>query len=213
MLIRYYMTPNPVTIHADVLVPEAKQLLDTHHFRHLPVVDDNDSLVGIITDRDIRSAYPSTLLSEPERNVVYDRVKASKVSSIMSTDFISLRYDSTLDDAVLLFTKRNVGALPVCRNDKVVGIISQTDVMKSLGRLFGLGEKGSVLLSIEAKETTPPLSNLVQILEEHDVPFTRLLKTEGSGSEPAMIYLRVNTFKLPSVHRLVAEAGFSLHLS
>ena len=213
MFIHYYMTPSPVTIQAHMYIAEARDLLGHKHFRHLPVVDNDGRLQGMITDRDLRSADPSTVLNADERQRILDRVQKTRVKAIMSTDYLSLKTVSTLDDALLLFEKKPVGALPVLDSaGKVVGIFSLDDLTRAYRSLFGLGEKGSVLIAIENQTDSPSLSRLVQVLEEHNVLFTRLVCSDGKGKEPAMIYLRINTCNIPAVHRAVEKAGFIVHV-
>lgn len=212
MYVQYYMTASPVTIGPDKNIEEARQLLENYHFRHLPVVDEFGSLLGMVTDRDLRSAYPSSVLDSSERQEILDRVRSTPVADIMSSDNVFLSPQSTLDDALLLFEKRSVGALPVVNiNMLVVGILSFNDLLKAWRSLFGLGEKGSALVAIESAENSPPLGRLVDVLEEFAVPFTRLVRTDGSGREPAMLYLRINTFNIRAVHKAIEKAGFSVH--
>ncbi len=212
MYIRYYMTTTPLTVEPNKSIEEAKLLLTSYHFRHLPVVDESGNLLGMVTDRDLRSAYPSTVLDDKDREEVLAKVRGKKVSEIMSTNNVVLNPFSTLDDALLLFEKRTIGALPVVNNSGlVVGIFSFNDLMKAWRSLFGLGEKGSVLIAIEADDQSLSLSRLVRVLEEHQVSFTRLVRTEGSQGEPAMVYLRINTFNLRAVNRVIVDAGFKMH--
>jgi len=212
MYVRYYMTPSPVTIGPGKTIEDARQLLESHHFRHLPVVDEFGSLLGMVTDRDLRSAFPSSVLTEDERQQMLARIQQTPVSDIMSSDNAVLSQSSTLDDALLIFEKRAVGALPVInRNRLVVGILSSNDLLKAWRSLFGLGEKGSVLIAIELSSEVRFLSRLVALLEELDVPFTRLVRTDGSGREPAMLYLRINTYNIRAVHKVIEKAGFKLH--
>lgn len=211
MYVRYYMTTSPITVAPDKSIDEAKTLLDSHRFRHLPVVDEAGRLLGMVTDRDIRSAFPSTMLAAEERQEILNRVRRIPVGDIMSANNMVLTTNSTLDDALLLFEKKSVGALPVLdETGRVQGILSFNDLLKALRSLFGLGEKGSALLAIEAGGQRS-LSTLVQVLEELNVPFTRLVRTDGTGREPAMIYLRLNTFNLRAVHKAVEKAGFTVH--
>jgi len=207
------MTKSPVTIGPEKSIEEAQQLLENYHFRHLPVVDEFGSLLGMVTDRDLRSAYPSSVLEEEDRQKVMERILEKPVKDIMSTNNVVLSPLSTLDDALLLFEKRTIGALPVVNNNRlVVGILSFNDLMKAWRSLFGLGEKGSVMVAIEADEKSRSLSRLVKVLEEQNVLFTRLIRTGGAAGEPAMIYLRLNTYNVRAVHRAIAEAGFKLHI-
>ena len=212
MYVRYYMTRSPITVASELSIAEAKALLESHHFRHLPVVDQEGRLLGMVTDRDIRSAFPSSMQTAADQQPVMERVGRIPVGDIMSANNVVLTTASTLDDALLLFEKRHVGALPVLEESgRVAGILSFNDLLKAWRSLFGLGEKGSVLLTIEAGPLLPSLSALVQVLEELDVPFTRLIRTDASGPVPAMIYLRLNTFNLRAVHKAVEKAGFTVH--
>lgn len=213
MFIHYYMTPKPVTISPDLPVFAAVELLSEHKFRHLPVVDQEKRLIGMITDRDLRSACPSSVLKGDERFHVQQLVRSTKVRSIMSTTFVTLQPLSTLDDALLLLKSRTVGALPVLDDQRrVVGIFSLSDLMTAYRRLFGLGEKGSALVAIEDSDEPRTMSRLVQILEDNKIIFTRLIRTDGWGKEPAMLYLRINTMNIRIVHRLVEDAGFTVHV-
>ena len=223
MYIARYMIKEPVTVTPDMLLPEARRLLNENHFRHLPVVDREGQLVGMISDRDLRSAYPSSMLSESERLQVYERVKRAVVADIMSVDCVGLTPESTLDDALLLFDRDRMGALPVLDDGRVVGIFSSRDLLAAYKELFGVGEKGSVLLAIEDDGQGRPnaagamdggsgdgrkglMTRIVTLLEQHDIPFTRLLRIydEENGNR---IYLRLNTFKIAQVVNLLREAG------
>ncbi|HHO49233.1 MAG TPA: CBS domain-containing protein [Desulfobacteraceae bacterium] len=212
MYVRYYMTSSPLTIGPRKTIEEARQLLQNYNFRHLPVVDESGCLLGMVTDRDLRSAYPSSVLKEDDRRHILARIQETPVSSIMSSDNAVLNEFSTLDDALLIFEKRSVGALPVIDgNGKVVGIFSSNDLLKAWRSLFGLGEKGSALITIEMQSDVRFLSRLVALLEELDVPFTRLVRTDGSGREPAMLYLRINTYNIRAVRKVIEKAGFKVH--
>ncbi len=212
MFVHYYMTADPLTIQPDMTVVEAYTLLQDREFRHLPVVDGDGVLQGMLTDRDLRSACPSSILEGEQRQKIVDQVKGTPVRAIMSTEFVSLQATSTLDDALLRFTSRSIGALPVVDSKgRVVGIFSLNDMMASWRSLFGLGEKGSMLVAIRDTGQANSLSRLVQALEEAKIDFTRLVRSGGAGGrEPASIYLRVSTFNLSSVHRVVERAGFTV---
>ena len=212
MFVHYYMTLEPLTIFQEVPVTEAYEILQEHHFRHLPVVDNAGVLRGMVTDRDLRSACPSSILTGADRQEIIDKVSGTPVSTIMSDKFVSLQVVSTLDDALLLFTSRSIGALPVVDSGgRVVGIFSLNDMMAAYRSLFGLGEKGSMLVAIRDTGEADLLRRLVQALEEKSIEFTRLVRSRGQeGREPSAVYLRVNTFNLTSVHKVIENVGLSL---
>jgi len=200
------MIREPLTATPDMSLPEARRLLNENHFRHLPVVDGQGQLVGMITDRDLRSAYPSSMLSESERLLVYKRVEKTMVVDIMSTECIALTPESTLDDALLLFDREGVGALPVLEDGHLVGIFSSRDLLTAYKELFGVGEKGSVLLGIDDDGQSGLMTRIVTLLELHNIPFTRLLRIHDA-EHGNRIYLRLNTCKIASVIVLLREAG------
>ena len=211
MYVRYYMATSLISVNPETSVGAASELLEKHDIRHLPVVDKEMKLVGMVTDRDIRSASPSSIVDGEDQREKLDRVQKTPVSDIMSTKTLVLRTVSTLDDAMLFFEKRTVGALPVLDEmGKVVGILSFNDMMKAWKSFVGLGEKGSFLVALKVESPDQSLTPLVHALEEINVPFTRLIRTDGTGKEPAMIYLKVKTYNIISVHSAIEKAGFKV---
>jgi len=209
MYISRHMTSDPITVSPDMLLPEARSLLNDYHFRHLPVVDRQGMLVGMLTDRDLRSAYPSSVISDSERRLVYERVEKTTVSEIMSTDCVSVGTDSTLDDALFLFDRDQLGALPVLNDGRVIGIFSNRDLNAAYKSLFGVGEKGAVLIGLQDDGSPNIMTRVVTLLEKENIPFTRVLRIHNK-SEGDTIYLRVNTFKIAAVLDLLEEGGFAI---
>ncbi len=209
MYILRHMTPDPITVAPEMLLPEARTLLNEYHFRHLPVVDPQGKLLGILTDRDLRSAYPSSVLTDSERHLVYERVQETTVSEIMSTDCVTLGTDSTLDDALFLFDRDKLGALPVLDGERVVGIFSIRDLNAAYRILFGVGEKGAVLIGIVDDGSDDIMTRLVIFLEKEKIPFTRLLRIYDKQAGNT-IYVRINTFKIAAVLDLLEENGFTV---
>jgi acetoin utilization protein AcuB len=213
MFIYEHMTPKPVTVTPDQTVAEAIDILQQYNIRHLPVVDDQGVLRGVLSDRDLRSARPSTVAQSKERGSVEEKVNNTPIAVLMSRDCLFLTPNATLDDALLLFQSRKIGALPVVNEEeKVVGVFTTADLMNAYRDLFGLGAKGSVLVSIEDAGDPQALSKLVRIMEEKQVQFTRLVRVEGSDKRKAMIYLRINTYNIRSVYKALEAEGFTVHV-
>lgn len=213
MFIHEHMTPKPVTVTPDQTVAEAIDILQQYNIRHLPVVDDQGVLRGVLSDRDLRSARPSTVAQSKERGTVEEQVNNTPIAVLMSRDCLFLTPNATLDDALLLFQSRKIGALPVVNEEeKVVGVFTTADLMNAYRDLFGLGAKGSVLVSIEDAGDPQALSKLVRIMEEKQVQFTRLVRVEGSDKRKAMIYLRINTYNIRSVYKALEAEGFTVHV-
>lgn len=210
MFISDYMTADPLTIPAEMTLTEARRLLTDHHFRHLPVVDGDNKLLGVISDRDLRSAYPASIQSLEEQERVMEQVRNTTVGEIMSQNCSCLGLDSTLDDALMVFDRDMVGALPVVtEDDVVVGIFSMRDLTAAYKKLFGVAEKGSTLIAVLDDGKSNSLSRIVTLLEENQIQCTRLIKiAQQAGYD--RIYLRVNTYKVSNVHKLIQDHGFTL---
>ena len=213
MFITQHMTRNPVTVSPETLLPAVREILKSGKFRHLPVVDGENHLVGIVTDRDLRSASPSSVLSEERIKACLSELDQTPVSAIMSRAFFTLNPISTLDDALILLDREKIGALPVVDEEqRVICMFSMRDLMAAYRRLFGLGERGSAMIVVEHDGKRKPLSRIAKVLEEHNIRFTRLLRTEAEEGAAERIYLRVNTYNISAVHQALDEAGFSVVL-
>lgn len=210
MYIANYMK-KPVTVRAETTIAEVKETMATRHFRHLPVVDDNGRLLGMVTDRDVRSAYPSSVATGKQNKDEVLKISQSPVCEIMTWDVVFLAPYATLDDALILLDRQKVGALPVVDDGrKVVGIFSVHDLIRAYTTLFGLGERGSALVGVKADGKPRPLTRIVHVLEEHNIHFNRVVrkKSDAPGVNGETITIRVNTMNLRAVHQALEEAGF-----
>ncbi len=127
-LVRDWMSSDVITIRPETTLPEAHQIMTTEEIRRLPVVDDHDRLVGIITIGDIRSAEPSpaTSLSIWEMNYLLSSLKIEK---IMTRHPRTISADTTLAEAARTMLEYRVSGLPVVDEGMhVVGIITESDI-------------------------------------------------------------------------------------
>lgn len=211
MFIADYMTADPLTISADTLVSAARRLLDDNHFRHLPVVDEQRKLIGVVSDRDLRSAYPSTILDEETAEEVFKKVEHTPVAKIMSSNCSCVSIEATLDDALLVFDRDKVGALPVVTEDDVViGIFSMRDLTAAYKKLFGSAESGSSLIAVlDETKSHNSLSRIANLLEENEVQCSRLIKIGQQGGFDR-IYMRIDSFKVGNVYKHLQDSGFTL---
>jgi CBS domain-containing protein len=121
------MTKNPLVMTPAETIGQADELMTENRIRQLPVVDQG-ALLGIITDRDIRSFLAQSALVEPE-----ERTKAlrTKVSEIMTTEPVTLAPDDELHEAVELLIEEKIGGVPVVDEaEGLVGIITYIDVLR-----------------------------------------------------------------------------------
>ncbi|MEW6520545.1 MAG: CBS domain-containing protein [Thermodesulfobacteriota bacterium] len=211
MYIARHMTSPAVTVSPDTLLPAVREIMNTRKFRHLPVVDEEQRLIGMITDRDLRSAYPSSLLPEDKRLAILENVARTEVRSIMSRNIIAITPLSTLDDGLYFLSKEKIGMLPVVDEEqRVIGVFSVQDLMAAYKKLYGIGERGSALIAVEDDGRPKPLTRIVRVLEEREIRFSRLTRVQGEDGGRKIIYLRVHTFNIGMVHKALKEIGMTV---
>ncbi|MGH7828820.1 MAG: CBS domain-containing protein [Candidatus Binatia bacterium] len=105
----------------------ARRIMSKHRINQLPVLD-ADKLVGIVTDRDIRDAYPTSILIGHAKEI--DKFADSyTVEVVMAFNVLTVRPETPLANAVKLLRRHRIGSLPVVKNRKLVGIITRSDVL------------------------------------------------------------------------------------
>ena len=127
--VKHWMTPNPHTCHHEDSLADARDLMAEHHCRRLPVVDDKDHLIGIVSFGDLRQAAPSTVTTLSLFEINYFWAKLP-VSDAMTADPVTVAPDSSIDVACRLMLDYRIGGLPVVVERKVVGIFTTTDVLQ-----------------------------------------------------------------------------------
>ncbi len=123
-----------VTIPEDALVGETVELMKAKKIRHLPVVDGNGRLVGIVTDRDLRQMIfdPSIQERLGEAAAV---LKTRTVREVMTWGVVTVRPENGIGQAARLMYEQKIGALPVVDQGRVVGILTERDVLRAFERL------------------------------------------------------------------------------
>lgn len=139
MLVKHRMTPKPFTVTTDTSLKEALELLERHTFRHLPVVDAEGKLVGIVTNRSLLLSSPTsaTTLSVFEVDYILSH---TQIGQVMSSPAIAVEPDLPLEEAARMMIDNHIGCLPVVEGEKLVGIISDTDIFRVFVEGLGGGQ-------------------------------------------------------------------------
>jgi len=139
MYVGWNMNTNLLTITPETSLFKARELMDAHKISHLPVTDGKASLLGIVTDRDLKEAWasPATTLSAYELTYVLQKLN---VGNIMTRKVITANRDMTIERAARIMQQHKIGALPVVEHGKLVGIITITDLMDVLLMALGMSE-------------------------------------------------------------------------
>ena len=201
---------NPVTIGPEASFYEARALIHDKGIRHLPVVDKNNQLLGIVTDRDIREAGPSdaTLLSVQELHYLLGKLK---VSSFMTAKekLITITPDTLIEEAVQLMQNHKIGCLPVLEGDKLYGIFTETDALAHLVDIFGFKEKGTRLtIALEDKPGT--MLEVLEVMKKHNINIISVVTPSFMVEGKRIAALRIRTEDYQKIVKDLEGKGFEV---
>ncbi len=146
MFVSRSMTRKVITVDPETKIFDAQELMQANNIRHLPVIEKDDKLVGIVTDRDIRSALPYSFFKKSLDELEKEKISTLRAKDIMSKKPITISPSYTIQDALIMIQESNVGALPVVDDKgKITGIISVMDLLRAFINVLGIGEPGTLL--------------------------------------------------------------------
>jgi acetoin utilization protein AcuB len=141
MLVKDRMTPDPICGHPEMPVTEAQALMREKNIRHLPIVDEENKLVGLITQRSLSRALPSDVSSFSRFEISYILARI-KVRDVMARDVITIDGETAIEEAARIMADRRIGCLPVMRGGELVGIITDNDLFTIMVDLLGARRPG-----------------------------------------------------------------------
>ncbi|HHX87602.1 MAG TPA: CBS domain-containing protein [Firmicutes bacterium] len=206
MLVRDYMSLNPITVGPQDSVGYALQLMKEHSIRRLPVVS-KGQIVGIVTRQDLLRASPSsaTSLSVWEINYLFPKVK---ISEVMTRQVITISPEAVLEKAALVMRENSVSALPVLENNRLVAIITESDIFKALIDIFAFDCPG-VRLTLAVEDEVGVLHNITEIISSLGINIITLA-ARRLDSNRVNIMLRLQENDISSVSKLLAEKGYQV---
>jgi acetoin utilization protein AcuB len=162
LFVRDFMLVSPVTVNMDSSVAEALNIMESRKIRQLPVVS-GEKLVGMVTEKQILKVSPSPASS---LNVFETRyfLEELKVSEIMSGFPLALTPDTTIEEAAVYLREHKLGSVPVLEEDRLVGIISITNIFDAMVKCREYDLKGTILV-LEAVDRPHLLADVHQLLE------------------------------------------------
>ena len=135
MLVMERMTRSPMTIIGETTVDQALEIMEQRGLHHLPVLSAEGDLVGIVSEKDLLRATCD-----------------DQVEQVMTRKVISVTEYTAMEEAARIMSDHKIGCLPVLRDDKLIGIITETDLFKIFLELLGAREKGVRLTMLIPEE-------------------------------------------------------------
>lgn len=211
MRIKDVMTRNPVTADSETLVLDAQKLMKENNIRRLPVVD-KGKLVGIVTKHDLLEAAPSpaTSLSVFELNYLLAKMK---VKEIMKKNPVTITPDTPFEEALRLGQEKKIGAFPVVENGKLVGITTESDIIRFVTRVLGIKEEGSRITIEGLGGKLGDLEKIVSVANQHHTVILSMMSLSRPEKKDWMIVLRLKTNDPDPLVKDFKKAGFNVTFS
>ena len=205
------MTKNPITVDSETLVIDAQKIMKENNIRRLPVVD-KGKLLGIITKHDLLEASPSpaTSLSVHELNYLLSKMK---VKEIMKKNPVTLTPDTPFEEALKIGQGKRIGSFPVVENGKLVGIATESDIVRFLTRSLGIREEGSRITIEGLGGKLTDLEKIISIVNQHNTIVLSMISLPRPEKKDWMIVLRLKTSSPDPIVMDFKKAGFNVTYS
>jgi acetoin utilization protein AcuB len=189
------MTRDPVTIDPRTFLSEAKDRMQRGKFRRLPILG-NGSLVGIITDRDIRMHT--------------GHLEGTRVSDVMTAPVLTISPSATVEEAAQILLQRQIGGLPVVEDGRLVGVITTTDVMRAFLDLMGASEQASVRIDFILEGEEHGLVEASRIVAREGGEIRGVGTYREKLSESPICYLRLVGGDADRISQALRAGGFNV---
>jgi acetoin utilization protein AcuB len=204
MLVKDWMTKDPITITDDTSMMKAIHLMKQNRFRRLPVLHEK-RLVGIVSDRDLKEASPSKATTLDVHELYY-LLAELQVRDIMTQDPLTVSSEDTVEHAAQIMLENTISGLPVVTDQgDLVGILTQSDVFRAFMHITGILQ-GGVQFALRLEDRPGLIKEVVDLLRNRGARFVSLLTSYTSAQEGYRdIYLRVKNLSPEAIEAAEKE--------
>jgi acetoin utilization protein AcuB len=199
MLVKDIMTKQVVAIGPEMPIGDVHALMEQRNIRHFPIVE-GDKLVGIVSDRDIRTVGSEHPKAKPGVSL------KDAVATIMASPVITAHPLDPIEESAKILRERKIGAMPVIDDDKLVGIVTAIDFLEALVKMTGV-EPGSTRLEVEVENRPGALAKLASEIGARGVNIASVLSTRKDDDTLSFV-LRVGTIDGRRLANALKAAGF-----
>ena len=205
MLVQGWMTSEVTTVEEDTSMMKASIIMKEKKIRCLPVVNKEGKVIGIVSDRDLKDAAPSkaTTLDVYELNYL---LSSMKIKDIMTKKVIFVRPDETVEFAAVLMLENKISSLPVINNrEKLVGVITQTDIFKVLIDITGV-YTGGIQFALSLEDRPGSIKEACDAIRSFGGRIVSILSTRKIAEEGRRnVYIRCSSLEHDKLRGLVKE--------
>jgi len=203
MKVSKIMTRNPVFTHPEISLTETRSMMDREKIGHMPVLNKDNELVGLVTRADLLKAGPSPATSLDVYEISYLLSKLT-VEKVMEKNVITVQENEVVEEAARIMADYGIGCLPVLNGSLLTGIITDTDIFHFFINAYGARHKG-IRITINFREKPGQLASFAGALAEKGGNIVALVTSEGDD-----IAHRRATIKITGISRAAVEEAANI---
>lgn len=204
MIVEQIMKKHVYTLSPNDTIATAVKLLEQHKIRHIPIIDEHQTIAGIISNRDIRDANSSIF-----RNNEHIEDLEKPISTIMTTDVITGHPLDFVEEISAILYEHNISCLPITKGGKLVGIVTETDLLHTLVQLTGANQPGSQI-EIKVPNRAGMLSEVATIIGRRNVNISSVLVYPDKDERYKILVFRVQTMNPTAVITDMKNEGYTV---
>ena len=208
MKIRDLMSTNVVTVSEDTSIHDAKKIMDAHRIRRLPVMR-KDKLVGLVTKHMLLEASPSPATSLSIHELHYLLAKMT-VKDIMVKNPFTISPDMAPEEALQLGQEKGYGAFPVMEDGRLVGMVTESDIVRLMTRVLGVREKAE-RIDIKASRDFGNMKRIMEILDRHRAVLLSMMTLSPEHEDDDwLVVLRLKSEDAEPIVKELKSSGFNV---
>ncbi|MGB8000104.1 MAG: acetoin utilization AcuB family protein [Anaerobacillus sp.] len=205
MVIEEIMNRNVFSLEESQTIADAIKIMSEKNIRHLPIVNQEGELTGIVSDRDIKDASPSILDSDPNKEVLQ-----SPLSSIMKREVITAHPLDFVEEISTIFYEQRISSIPIIENRRIIGMVTETDMLHTLILLTGAHQPSSHI-EVQVANVSGQLADITQIIRKRNVNIISVLVYPCSHDEKYKnIVFRIQTMNPTTVVNDIKNEGYEV---
>ena len=202
------MMRNPLWVDEDDSMKKAMELLKERGIRHLPVLKDGEKLVGIVSERDIKQASPSPATALEIREIYYllDKVK---VKQIMTRRPYTISSTAPIEEAALIMREKKIGCIPVVDEGKMVGILTETDILDAFIESMGVSGPG-YRVELALPNRPGMLFEVLKLMNDFEANIVSVATAAHDDPGKKVLILRLETKNYKLLKSALKKAGHEM---
>jgi acetoin utilization protein AcuB len=202
MIVEQIMKTNVIALKATNTIADAMSIVKQEKIRHIPIIDDEQHVIGIVTDRDLRDASPSIFHADEH---LEDLQKP--LSTIMKTNVITGHPLDFVEEIAALFYEHRISCLPIVKEQKLVGIVTETDLLYTLVQLTGAHQPGSQI-EVKVPNRAGMLSEVASVFQKRNVNISSILVYPDQDERYKILVFRIQTMNPMAIISALRKEGY-----